>query len=80
MHTLSIHYYAALRDAAVCPKEDVNTSACTPLELYAELRKRHGFQHDVTDLKVAINDAFAPMTTALAQGDTVVFIPPVSGG
>ncbi|MFT5240801.1 MAG: molybdopterin synthase sulfur carrier subunit [Candidatus Promineifilaceae bacterium] len=80
MHTLSIHYYAALRDAAACPQETVNTTSRTPLELYAELRTRHGFQYDVADLKVAINDAFAPMTAALAQGDTVVFIPPVSGG
>jgi molybdopterin converting factor subunit 1 len=33
-----------------------------------------------TSLAVSVNRQYAPFETALADGDEVVFIPPVSGG
>ena len=32
------------------------------------------------DLRVSVNAAYAPFTAALAEGDEIAFIPPVSGG
>ena len=31
-------------------------------------------------LALAVNQAYAPFSTVLSQGDEIVFIPPVSGG
>jgi molybdopterin converting factor small subunit len=31
-------------------------------------------------VRVALNDEFAPASTALRAGDCVVFVPPVAGG
>lgn len=79
-HTLRVKYYAILREQAGCSEETLDTTASTPAELYGELRKRHPFQLAPTQLKVAINADFRDWHTPLANGDTVVFIPPVAGG
>jgi molybdopterin-guanine dinucleotide biosynthesis protein A len=78
--TLRIQYYAVLREQAKRSEETVDTTASTPAELYEELRKRHPFQLAPAQLKVAINADFRDWNTPLANGDTVVFIPPVAGG
>jgi molybdopterin-guanine dinucleotide biosynthesis protein A len=78
--TLRVQYYAILREQAGRSEETLDTSAATPAELYAELRKRHPFQLGAEQLKVALNSEFADWQTSLKHGDTVVFIPPVAGG
>jgi molybdenum cofactor guanylyltransferase len=78
--TLRVQYYAILREQAGRNDETLDTSAATPAELYAELRQRHPFQLDATQLKVALNSEFSDWHTPLKHGDTVVFIPPVAGG
>ena len=54
--------------------------AATAGELYESLRRAHGFSLPQSRLRAAVNDAFVPWTQPLADGDCVVFIPPVSGG
>jgi molybdenum cofactor guanylyltransferase len=78
--TLRIQYYAILREQAGRSDETLDTSAATPLELYAELRQRHPFQLEAAQLKVALNSEFSDWQTPLKHGDMVVFIPPVAGG
>lgn len=80
MPTLRLHYYALLREQAGRSSESVDTTAATPAALYAELAARHGFRLPVSQLKVAVNAAFSDWNQALADGDEVVFIPPVAGG
>jgi len=46
---------------------------------YAELDGRHEFPA-LGQLKVAVNDEFGDWQSGLADGDSVVFIPPVAGG
>ena len=58
----------------------MRSTARTPAELYAELTTRHPFTLPKEMLKVAINAEFGDWTQPLAEGDTVVFIPPVAGG
>ncbi len=77
---VNVSYYAGLRERAGCDAETVATSARTPADLYAELRGRHGFPAGTAHLRVAVNDAFAAWDVDLADGDGVVFIPPVAGG
>jgi molybdopterin synthase sulfur carrier subunit len=73
-------YFASLRDRAGMDAEQVDSRARDARNLYAELREQHGFTLTEERLRVAINGEFASWDRALADGDEVVFIPPVSGG
>ena len=75
-----LQYFASLADRAGRAAEDVQSAAADPAELYAEMVARHGFTFARERLRVAVNGAFAPWDHVLADGDEVVFIPPVSGG
>lgn len=80
MPRLHVRYYAVMREAAGRAEETLDTRAETPAALYAELAGRHGFTLGRTQLQVAVNSAFADWERTLADGDEVVFIPPVAGG
>ncbi|QDH15383.1 MoaD/ThiS family protein [Oecophyllibacter saccharovorans] len=80
MTTLRIDYFAQLRELAGTASEACETAHATPGPLYEELRARHGFPFKPSQLRVAVNDAFVPWEHPLADGDVVVFIPPVTGG
>ena len=80
MTRVNLQYFAQLREQAGVGDEVVDTAAATPRELYAELRARHGFSLSAESLKVAVNARFSDWQHALADGDTVVFVPPVAGG
>jgi sulfur-carrier protein len=77
---LQVSYFAWLRERAGCDAETIRSSAATPAQLWTELDARHDFGTDRRHLRVAVNDAFSTWDAALAEGDRVVFIPPVSGG
>ena len=77
---IRVHYYALFREQAQRSEEQLETSAQTPAELYTELQARYPFQLAREQLKVAVNSDFSDWNTALRNGDTVVFIPPVAGG
>lgn len=77
---IKVQYYALLREQAGCSEEVIATSARTARELYSELKGRHPFTLDDDSLRVAINAEFSDWTQPLAEGDAVVFIPPVAGG
>jgi molybdopterin-guanine dinucleotide biosynthesis protein A len=75
-----IQYYALLREEAGRSEESVATRARTPRELFAELQQRYPFSLPAEMLRVAVNDEFGDWSQTLADGDRVVFIPPVAGG
>jgi molybdenum cofactor guanylyltransferase len=77
---ITVQYYALLREQAGRSTEVLTTGARTPRELYEELRKRHPFSLAPEMLRVAVNDEFGDWSQRLAEGDAVVFIPPVAGG
>jgi len=77
--TITVEYFAVLREHAGKANEQLSTDAATPADLYAELNDRYRFPN-MQSLKVAINDDFSDMQAPLNDGDTVVFIPPVAGG
>ena len=73
-------YFASLADSAGRAEEIVDTQAPAPRDLYAEVAEIHGFAFPVERLRVAVNGALTAWDHALADGDEVVFLPPVSGG
>jgi molybdenum cofactor guanylyltransferase len=77
---ITVQYYALLREQAGRREEVLATAARTPRELYAELARRYPFSLAPQALRVAINSEFRDWATPLADGDAVVFIPPVAGG
>ena len=79
MSRVHIEYFAILREHVGRDVEECQTGAATAAELYRELEQRYGFPQ-MGRLKVAINDEFRDWDTPLAEGDRVVFIPPVAGG
>lgn len=77
---LRLLYFASLADHAGCAEEIRDSTARTPHELYAEVAAAHGFTLPRERLRVAVNGAFVDWNAGLADGDEVVFLPPVSGG
>ena len=77
---LHVRYFALLREQAGRSTEELETLATTPRELYEELRRRRGLTLAPEFLRVAVNDEFGDWRSPLADGDTVVFLPPVAGG
>ena len=77
---IKIQYYALLREQAGLSEETLATPARTPRQLYTQLKSRHPFTLDADSLRVAVNAQFSDWDQPLAEGDTVVFIPPVAGG
>jgi len=77
---IKVQYYALLREQAGRSDEALVTTASTPRALYEELKARYPFSLAPEMLRVAVNAEFGEWTQALADGDSVVFIPPVAGG
>jgi len=77
---IRVQYFALLREQAGRSDESLTTTAQTPRDLYNELRKRYPFSLAPEMLRVAVNTEFGDWSQPLADGDAVVFIPPVAGG
>lgn len=77
---IQVQYYALLREQAGRSEESLLTTARTPRDLYEELKERYPFSLAPQMLRVAVNADFAEWSQPLADGDHVVFIPPVAGG
>ena len=80
MARVRLKYYALLREQAGRGEESVDTRAPDAAALFDELAARHRFSLSRSQLKVAVNAEFADWSRPLADGDEVVFIPPVAGG
>lgn len=80
MKHIRVAYFASLREQRGLASETVETDVLTVADLYEELRVRHGFTLQPALVQFAVNDGFRTRDTVLAEGDEVVFIPPVAGG
>jgi molybdopterin synthase sulfur carrier subunit len=77
---IQISYYAQLREQRGLAHENVQIESPNLRELYRGLARAHRFTLAEETVRPAVNDAFCPWERPLADGDHVVFIPPVSGG
>jgi sulfur-carrier protein len=78
--TVSVRYFAILREQRGLGEERVTTNAATAAELYEELSSLHRFTLPSERLRVAVNDKFQSWDASVRDGDILVFIPPVAGG
>lgn len=80
MKSISIEYYALLREEAGKDQESLNTDCRTLGELYENLKIKYGLSLPLDMIQVAVNDEFTKRSQEFQDGDKVVFIPPVAGG
>ena len=80
MISVTVQYFAILREQRGLTEEKISTGAATPTALYDELRARHGFTLPADRVRAAVNEEFVSARAALRDGDRLVFIPPVAGG
>lgn len=78
--SVTVLWFAVLRERRGVRSERVETEATTPAELYADLAARHSLGLERRLIQVAIDGAFAAMDAPLQDGAEVAFIPPVAGG
>lgn len=81
--TVTVLYFAALRDLAGQSEEQVSLPASPQpvAELLAALEARHGgLRGRLQAVRVAVNEEFVEKSSELRGGDVVALIPPVSGG
>ena len=75
---VTVRYYGQLRELAGADEESV--SALSATTLYDQLKAKYDFPLCRSHVRLAVNDAFVGWDHELADGDLVVFIPPVAGG
>ncbi len=80
MPTVSVRYFAILREQRGIDHEKLTTAADTPNALYEELRARHGFTLPADRVRAAVNGEFVSGDAPLQDAQELVFIPPVAGG
>ena len=77
---IKIQYFAVLQEITGCSSETLSVQAnSTPETVYQKLNSRYDLPNQ-NRLKVAINDCFCSWESILNKDDTMVFIPPVTGG
>ena len=77
---VQILYFAQLADFAGKTEETRELANASPAKLYAELREAYRFPHEFNQLQVAINHQLSAHQTELNDGDTIAFLPPMTGG
>lgn len=75
---INILLFAHLQEAVGTPKLTVELSDVTVAEL-KEWMEQHYPQLSLQQMMTAINEEFATDTTIIKSGDTIAFIPPISG-
>lgn len=81
--TLTLRYFASVRETMGCGSERWVTQAATLNDLVTELRARGAPWHTALatkGLRMAHNQMMAQPNAALGDGDEVAFFPPVTGG
>ena len=79
--TVSVRYFAMLRDLAGRSSEQVDIESCTTAsQVYMRLAEKYSFPLSLNEIRMAVNDDFATTDHRLNGGDSLAFIPPVSGG
>ena len=81
---MDVLYFAWVRERIGIPREKVETSAATVMELIEELRQKEDRYalafSDLSALRVAIDQELTEFDAALDGAREVAFFPPMTGG
>lgn len=82
--TLTVLYFAWVRERIGLPRETVDTTAATVRELVNDLIRREDRYalafSDLTSLRVAVDQELTDFDAPLAGAREVAFFPPMTGG
>ncbi|WP_341233883.1 molybdopterin converting factor subunit 1 [uncultured Sulfitobacter sp.] len=81
---MDVLYFAWVRERIGVPREQIDTSAATVMDLVAELRAREeryalAFS-DLASLRVAVDQELSDFDAPLVGVREVAFFPPMTGG
>ena len=81
---MDVLYFAWVRERIGVPREQIDTTAATVMDLVAELRAREeryalAFS-DLSSLRVAVDQELTDFDAPLAAVREVAFFPPMTGG
>ena len=71
-------FFAHLRDAVGQESIEYNANGITVLDLKQQISEKYDLKVD--NVMVSINEEFAANDDIIQDGETIAFIPPVSGG
>ena len=77
---IKVLYFAQLADLAKKAEEIKYVYNSSISSLYTELKNEYNFPQEFTQLQVAVNHQLSAHDTILSDGDTVAFLPPMTGG
>lgn len=77
---VKVRYFALFREQTGLASESVDWSGGTAAELFQEMVGKHAALMPEAAALVAVNDEMAGWETSLAEGDEILFFPPVAGG
>ena len=77
---IKVRYFALFREQTGYASESIDCSVGTAAELFQLMAEKHSSLKTEAAALVAINDEMAGWETPLADGDEVLFFPPVAGG
>ena len=84
MKTITVLYFASIREAAGSGRESLQTAAATLGDLQQELAARGGALGEALApgraVRIALDQTLARAGDALPEGAEVAFFPPVTGG
>ena len=75
-----VRYFAVLRDRRGLGEESISTDPVTARELADRLIVLHKLDLPPSLIRIAVNGEFVGDQHMLADGDSVVLMPPVAGG
>jgi len=81
---MDVLYFAWVRERIGVPREQIDTTATTVMDLVAELRAREERYElafsDLSSLRVAVDQELSDFDAPLADVREVAFFPPMTGG
>lgn len=84
MKTVTVRYFASIREAMGTGSESLQTTAATVGALCAELMRRSDAAAQALAagkaVRMALNQDMCAADASLSNGDEVAFFPPVTGG
>lgn len=77
---IEVRYFALFREQTGIESESLEWSGGTAAQLFKEMAEKYAALMPEAAALVAVNDEMAGWETPLADGDKVLFFPPVAGG
>jgi len=77
---VKVKYFALFREQAGVACEPVDWAGGTAAELFQQMAANHAALMPQAAALVAVNDEMSGWETPLAEGDEILFFPPVAGG